>query len=68
MKIIFVLYRQAAKLKEAKEKYEKAIKEGGVDLSDLKKQVEMIEKEKNKVVTEEEELKKREKVYQLNFI
>jgi len=51
----------ASKLKEIKEKYENASKEG-LDCKELKTQLDLLEKEKKKIIDQDEELKKKEKV------
>jgi len=55
----------ASKLKEIKEKYENASKEG-LDCKELKTQLDLLEKEKKKIVDQDEELKKKEKLMPWN--
>lgn len=58
----FILtHRNAAKLKEVKEKIDNASK-GGFDCKELKAQSDLLEAEKKKISDQDEELKQREKV------
>ena len=56
------LFSNAAKLKEARAKLEKGNKDG-IDLTDLKKQLDNLEKETAKINDDEFEFNKKEKVW-----
>jgi len=55
----------AAKIKELKNKYDAAAKEG-LSVVELKTQLDLLEKEKKKIVDDDEELKKKEKLMPWN--
>ena len=55
-------FRNAAKLKEIKDKVETSKKVEGMDVSDLKKQLDELEKERKKLQGQAEDMKKKEKV------
>ncbi len=57
-------FRNNNKLKETKEKLEQAGKDG-FDTTELKKQIEDLDKEKKTILDEEEQMRKQEKV---NFV
>ena len=62
-------FRNAAKMKEIKGKVDTASKEG-LSCKELKTQLDLLEKEKKKIIDQDEELKKKEKVLaicNLNF-
>jgi len=59
--LLFVFCSNASKLKIAKDKVENAKKEG-IDVSDLTKQLDELEKERKKLQDQAEDMKKKEKV------
>lgn len=59
--IFFSFCRNSKKLKETREKYDQAVK-GGADASDLKKQLDDLDKEKKALDDEGLQMQKKEKV------